>query len=68
MNATIRTFNWGSIAVTAPLAGLAATAWGNRPVIAAGVAGLVLAALVLTLSPFRQAQMPDDEEVDPSAA
>lgn len=58
MNATIRSFNWGSIAVSAPLAGLAATTWGNRPVIAAGVAGLVVAALVLTFSPFRHAEMP----------
>ena len=51
--------NWGSIAVSAPLAGLAATAWGNRPVIAAGVVVLAVASLVLTLSPFRRARMPD---------
>ncbi len=58
MNATIRSFNWGSIAVSAPLAGLAASTWGNRPVIAAGVAVLAVASLLLTLSPFRQARMP----------
>jgi MFS family permease len=60
MNATIRSLNWGSIAVSAPLAGAAAAAWGNRPVIAAGVVGLAGAALLLTLSPFRGARMPDD--------
>lgn len=59
MNATIRTFNWGSIALTAPLAGAAATAWGNRPVIACGVGVLVLSGLVLVLSPFRTAELPD---------
>ncbi|MBA2696401.1 MAG: hypothetical protein ACR2FV_09430 [Ornithinimicrobium sp.] len=58
MNATIRPINWGSIAVSAPLAGLAAATFGNRPVIAVGIAGLVAAALVLTLSPFRKAVMP----------
>ncbi len=64
MNATIRSLNWGSIAVSAPLAGLAATVWGNRPVIAAGVVVLAVASLVLTLSPFRRARMP---EVTPAA-
>ena len=58
MNGTIRAFNWGSIAVAAPLAGLAATTYGNRPVIAVGIGGLMAAALVLTLSPFRRAAMP----------
>lgn len=59
MNATIRSFNWGLIAVAAPVAGFAATAWGNRPTIAVAVGGLVLAALVTTCSPFRDARMPD---------
>ncbi len=58
MNATIRSVNWGSIAVSAPLAGLAATMFGNRPVIAVGIAGLVAAALLLTLSPYRSVVMP----------
>jgi MFS family permease len=58
MNGTIRSINWGSIAVSAPLAGLAATMYGNRPVIAIGIAGLVTAALLLTLSPFREVVMP----------
>ena len=58
MNGTIRAFNWGSIALAAPLAGLAATAYGDRPVIAVGIAVLVVSALVLTLSPFRRAELP----------
>lgn len=58
MNATIRSVNWGSVAVSAPLAGLAATAWGNRPVIALGVVVVAAASLLLTLSPFRRAEMP----------
>jgi MFS family permease len=58
MNGTIRAVNWGSIAVAAPLAGLAATAYGNRPVVAVGIALLAVAALVLTLSPFRDTTMP----------
>ena len=39
-------------------AGLAATVYGNRPVIAVGIVGLVAASLILTLSPFRSAVMP----------
>jgi MFS family permease len=58
MNGTIRAFNWGSIALAAPLAGLAATAYGDRPVIAVGIGMLVVSALVLTLSPFRGAELP----------
>lgn len=58
MNATIRSVNWGSIAVSAPLAGFAATMFGNRPVIAVGIAGLTAAALLLTLSPYRTVVMP----------
>lgn len=61
MNGTIRAVNWGSIAVSAPIAGLAATTYGNRPVIAAGILGLAIAALILTLSPFREAEMPEGE-------
>ncbi len=58
MNGTIRAFNWGSIAVAAPLAGVLAAAYGNRPVIAVGILGLAVAAAVLTFSPFRNAEMP----------
>ncbi len=63
MNATIRSLNWGSIAVSAPLAGWFAATWGNRPLIAMGIGGLAGAALLLTLSPFRTARMPDADEV-----
>ena len=63
MNATIRSLNWGSIAVSAPLAGWFAATWGNRPLIAIGIGGLAGAALLLTLSPFRTARMPDADEV-----
>jgi MFS family permease len=58
MNATIRSFNWGSIAFSAPLAGWAAAGWGNRPVMAVCVVGLVAGALALTFSRFRSARMP----------
>lgn len=58
MNATIRSFNWGTITVSAPLAGWFAAAYGNRPAIAVGIAGLVVAALILTLSPYRRVTMP----------
>ena len=57
MNATIRSFNWGSIAVAAPLGGAVAATWGNRTAIAAGVVGLVVSALVLWCSPYRHVTM-----------
>lgn len=58
MNATIRSLNWGSIAVSAPLSGWAATVWGNVPVIWAGTIGLTVTAAALTMSPFRSATYP----------
>ena len=61
MNATIRSFNWGTITVSAPLAGWFAATYGNRPTLWLGVAGLTVAALIPTLSPFRSAQMPAEE-------
>lgn len=61
MNATIRSINWGTIVVSAPLAGWFAMAYGNRSTIWVGVAGLVLSAVILTLSPFRTARMPSAE-------
>lgn len=53
MNATIRSFNWGSIAVAAPLGGWVAATWGNRAAIASGVVGLAVSALILWCSPYR---------------
>ena len=63
MNATIRSLNWGTIVVSAPLAGWFAASHGNRAAIGVGVAGLAVTALVLTLSPFRAARMPVDDLV-----
>lgn len=62
MNATIRSFNWGSIAVAAPLGGWLAVAFGNRAAIAIGVAGLVVSASVITFSPFRRITHPEPVE------
>lgn len=54
MNATIRSTNWGMIALAAPLGGLL----GFRPALWIGVAGVALAAVGLLISPFRHAAMP----------
>jgi MFS family permease len=54
MNATIRSLNWGSIAVAAPLGGWAAATWGDRTAILAGVVGLAVSAVVLWCSPYRR--------------
>lgn len=62
MNATIRSLNWGSIAVSAPLGGWLAATWGNRSAIAVGIGGLLVAATVVTFSSFRSAQMPDGDD------
>ena len=67
MNATIRTFNWGSIAVAAPLGGALAAATSNRLAIGVGIAGLVAAATYLTLSPYRHETMPDEPSPDESS-
>lgn len=53
MNATIRSFNWGTIAVAAPLGGWLAASFGNRVAIGVGVIGLVASALWLWCSPYR---------------
>lgn len=62
MNATIRSLNWGTIVVAAPLSGWLAASYGNRTAIWAGIAGLTLAAVVLTVSPYRRARMSDAED------
>lgn len=61
MNATIRTGNWSLAAIAGPIAGLVAVSWGNRTTIAIAVAGLVVAAGLVSLSAFRGARMPDDD-------
>jgi predicted MFS family arabinose efflux permease len=63
MNATIRSLNWGSIAVAAPLGGLVAATWGNRVAIAVGVVGLAVAALLLWSSPYRHVTAPGEHPV-----
>lgn len=60
MNSTIRSLNWGTITVSAPLAGWLAVTVGNRTTILVCVVGLVVAAAIPTFSPFRSAQMPAD--------
>jgi MFS family permease len=51
MNATIRSLNWGMIAVAAPLGGLLADVWGSRPALWVGIAGVALTAVGLLASP-----------------
>lgn len=58
MDGTIRAVLRGSIALAAPAAGLAATAYGDRPVVAVGIGVLAASALVLTPSPSRAAVLP----------
>lgn len=58
MNTTIRSFNWGLIAVAAPVGGWLAVTFGDRValLVAAGIMAGSGAALLLT--PFRTARMP----------
>jgi MFS family permease len=61
MNTTIRSFNWGLIAVAAPLGGWLAFSFGNRVALGIGGAIILLSATALGLSRFRTAVMPDEE-------
>ena len=67
MNATIRSLNWGMIAVGAPLGGLLADTAGYRTALWIGIAGLALAVLALGLSRFRDARLADAGEAVPSS-
>jgi MFS family permease len=60
MNTTIRSINWGLIAVAAPLGGSLALQFGDR--VALGIAGTLMLATgtTLMLSRFRDAAMPAD--------
>jgi len=66
MNTTIRSFNWGLIAVAAPLGGWLAYSFGDRVALAIGGVVIVASGLALATSRFRMAVMPD-EEAPPSA-
>ena len=58
MNATIRSLNWGMIAVAAPLGGLLADVAGLRTALWVGISGVAVVVVGLALSPFRRATMP----------
>ncbi|KUN84152.1 MFS transporter [Streptomyces griseoruber] len=60
MNATIRSMNWGMVAVGAPLGGILADQVGHRFALAVGLSGAVAQALVLAVSPTRRARAADE--------
>ncbi len=62
MNTTIRSINWGLIAVAAPLGGWLAYSFGDRVALAIGGSIIIAAGLVLGASRFRLAVMPKDDE------
>ena len=59
MNTTIRSANRAMIVVGAPLGGFLADAFGYRPILWVGVAGLAAVTVLLGLSPFRSARHDD---------
>jgi len=59
MNATIRTFNWGGLAIASFLSGWIASTWGNRAALGVGAALLLVATAYLWRSAFRRAVLPD---------
>jgi MFS family permease len=67
MNTTIRSFNWGLMAIAAPLGGWLAFSFGNRAALGIGGAIILLSAAALAMSRFRTAVMPD-VETPPNAA
>lgn len=62
MNATIRSLNWGMVAIGAPIGGLVADSAGYRAAFWIGIIGLAAAALLLALSPFQNARMAEAAE------
>ncbi len=58
MNATIRTFNWGGLAIASFLSGWIASVWGSRAAMLAGAALLLVATAYLWRSPYRAAVIP----------
>ena len=61
MNTTIRSINWGLIAVAAPFGGWLALQFGNRAALALAGTLMLGTGTVLLLSRFRHAAMPADE-------
>lgn len=57
MNATIRSFNWGTYALGSVLGGILADAIGIRPTLWIAVTGMLAAAGVMALSPGRRAAL-----------
>jgi MFS family permease len=66
MNATIRSFNWGMVAVGAPVGGLLTDHVSYRFALWVGLSGAVIQALVLAVSRTREARVTD--ELEPFAA
>ena len=62
MNATIRSFNWGMVAIGAPLGGLLADHVGYRFALSVGLTGAVLQALAFAVSRTREARATDEHE------
>lgn len=62
MNATIRSFNWGMVAVGAPVGGLLADQVSYRFALWLGLSGAVVQALVLAVSRTREARAADEVE------
>jgi MFS family permease len=63
MNATIRTVNWGGLALASLLGGVLASHVGDRPALLVAVGLMTASALGLGLSPFVHARMSDGDEV-----
>ena len=61
MNTTIRSVNWGLIAVAAPFGGWLALVVGDRAALALAGTLMLATGTALLLSPFRSAAMPADE-------
>lgn len=60
MNATMRSINRAMVVFAAPLGGLLADAIGYRPALWIAVAGFILVALSLSLTPLRDARLEPD--------
>jgi predicted MFS family arabinose efflux permease len=58
MNATIRSLNWGTLTVGAPVGGLLAQVLGYRGALWLAIGGMALTCLAVSLSPVRNARHP----------